>query len=293
MNSKSDCILCGSTENTLIQTGMRHAPQLEVHRCAHCGLVYSWPRPTEEELGQYYSELYHQDYGDPSVEERYRTDLDEAHSRVRRLLPFLHSDMRLMEVGSGSGAFIDAVHSHVGEVVGVEPDAASRVYIADQMKLTVVERVTDILHDDKTFDVVVLFHVLEHIPDPVRFLQSLSHLLRPDGRLVLEVPSVDDVLVAVYKIPAYLRFYYQKTHLYYFSGDTLTAVLSQAGFEASIEGIQRYDLSNHIYWMLKGQPGGQNYYKDLLPPSVNAAYADALIRADRSDTLWAVAKKMR
>ena len=66
--------------------------------------------------------------------------------------------------------------------------------------------------------------------------------------------------------------------------------LNQAGFDATIEGIQRYDLSNHIYWMLKGEPGGQSCYNDILLPSVHAAYADALIHTGHSDTLWAIAQ---
>lgn len=225
------------------------------------------------------------------MHERYRADLDEAHIRVRRLLSLLRSDTRLLELGYGSGAFLEAVRPYVGEVIGVEPDTASRDWIERQVRgVAVMERVTNVLHEAKQFDLVVLFHVLEHVSDPVCFLQSLRQLLRPNARLVIEVPNIDDVLVAVYQIPAYLRFYYQKAHLYYFSRDTLAIMLNQAGFDTTIEGIQRYDLSNHIRWMLTGQPGGQGYYNDILLPSVHAAYANALIRAGHSDTLRAIAQ---
>ena len=121
-------------------------------------------------------------------------------------------------------------------------------------------------------------------------LQILKRLLRPDGRLVIEVPNVDDALVAVYRIPAYLRFYYQKAHLYYFSAATLNRTFGEAGLEATIEGVQRYDLSNHIRWMLDGEPGGQGQYDHILTPSALVAYAESLINKGRADTLWAVAQ---
>ena len=290
MHDHTSCMICQCTESVVVQVGVRHASDLQVRRCSRCGLVYLWPRPTKEKLDRYYTEFYHEDYAEPPVHERYRVDLDEARVRVRRLLPFLQPDTRLLEVGCGSGAFLHAVRPYVADLLGVEPDAASRDWIEGQLRLPVMERVADVLRQAKPFDLVVLFHVLEHVPDPVRFLRSLSQLLGLDGRLVVEVPNVDDVLVAAYQIPAYLRFYYQKAHLYYFSMDTLTVTLNQAGFNATIKGIQRYDLNNHIQWMLTGQPGGQDYYNDILLPSVHAAYADALIRAGHSDTLWAIAQ---
>jgi len=289
------CLLCQCPESVLIQTGARHAPEVEVRRCTDCGLVFLWPRPTGEELRRYYAigEVYHEEDGDPSVAKRYITEMDEARVRVRRLLPLLKPDTRLLEVGSGSGAFLDAVRPYVSDLMGVEPNAPSRDLIRQQIRIPVVERVDDVLKEAKSFDLVALFHVLEHVPEPVRFLQDVARLLRSDGRLVVEVPNVDDTLVAVYQIPAYLRFYYQKAHLYYFSTDTLMLVFNQAGFDATIEGIQRYNLSNHIRWMLTGKPGGQGYYNDILLPSVHTAYADALIRAGHSDTLWAIAQVSR
>ena len=73
-----------------------------------------------------------------------------------------------------------------------------RTWIQDFMALPVLPKISDLLHGGKTFHIVVLFHVLEHVLDPVSFLRSLSQVLRPDGRLVIEVPNVADILVVVY-----------------------------------------------------------------------------------------------
>ncbi len=293
MDDRSECALCRSSQSSLVQVGVRHATQADVRQCTECGFVFRWPRPAAEELARYYEEHYREDYAEPAAHERFRTDLDEARSRVRRLLPLLRPDTRLLEIGCGSGAFLDAVRPYVGGRKGIEPDAASRAYIARELKLSVLTDVADALREKHTFDLVVLFHVLEHVLEPVEFLRTLCRLLNPAGRLVIEVPNLDDALIAIYKVPAYLRFYYQKAHLSYFTRTTLGKAIEQAGLVAAIEGVQRYDLSNHLRWMLTGEPGGQGYYHNVLLPSVDAAYADALIRADSSDTLWAVAQTQR
>lgn len=291
MNDSCPCTLCGCNETMRLQVGVRNGPNTEVRRCSGCGFVCLWPLPAEEELDTYYAELYRDDYAEPPVDERYRADLDEARVRVRRLLPLLRPETRVLEVGCGSGAFIDSARPYVAEVWGVEPDAASRDWIERRLGLSVRERVADVLSEAGSFDLVILLHVLEHVLDPVGFLQNLGKLLRGEARLVVEVPNVDDMLVAGYQVPAYLRFYYQKAHLYYFSEKTLSTALDKAGLEATIEHVQRYDLSNHIRWMLSGEPDGQGCYGDVLPPLVNEAYAGALVRAGRSDTLWAIARQ--
>jgi len=293
MNEAGACKLCRSDGSVIIRKGVRLGPRIEVRRCTGCGLVFLRPRPDEGNLDNYYTEHYRDEYSEPPVEERYRTDLDEARIRVRRLQDYLTPHVRLLEVGCGSGAFLDAVRPYVGEVVGVEPDAASRAWIEDKLGIKALKELPRNKDDIPPFDLIVSFHLIEHIPDPVAFLVKQGEFLRSEGRLMAEVPNVDDALVSSYRIPSYLEFYYQKVHLYYFSGDTLESAFKQAGYDVVIEGIQRYDLGNHIHWMLTGEPGGRGSDYDFLGPAVNAAYADSLIRSGRSDTLWAVAHRAK
>lgn len=282
------CVLCHCVKSALVQTGVRLAPMVKVYRCGRCGLAYLHPRPTPAQLRKYYTAQYRHDDGEPPVAQRFRRDMDEARTRVRRLLPLLSPKSRVLEMGSGSGAFLDAVRPYVADATGVEPDAAARSWIAAQTGARVEAELATLARAGATYDMVVSFHVLEHVADPVGFLASLRRRLRPAGRLVTEVPNVDDALVGLYQVPAYRPFYYQKSHLYYFSADTLRRALKAAGLTAEIVGVQRYDLSNHLHWMLQGQPGGQGRYSEMLTAGVNAVYADALIRAGRSDTLWAI-----
>jgi SAM-dependent methyltransferase len=291
-NYTGECKLCGDNESSLLQTGVRHDQEAEIRRCATCDMVFLSPQPNKEALDLYYATVYREDYGLTEVAKRHQNDLKEAYLRVQRLLPQLKPESRLLEVGSGSGAFLYAVRPYVKEVIGVEPDSATRAWIQQNLGVNMLGEIPQDGSEKEAFDVVVSFHVLEHAPDPVGFLSSLAKVLRPEGELVVEVPNVDDALVAVYRVPSYLQFYFQKPHLYYFSQRTLALALEKAGYQAMICGVQRYDLSNHLRWMLTGQAGGQGYYHDILGPAVQAAYADSLIGSGHSDTLWGVARKI-
>lgn len=244
--------------------------------------------PSDDDLADYYSSGYRTDYGDPPAADRYRGDVDEARARVHRMLDMLRPDTSVLEIGGGSGAFLKAVEPYVARVVGVEPDSESRSWAGRELGIEIKADVAEAAATGP-FDVISLFHVVEHLRDPVAYLNGLGAMLAPHGRLVVEVPNVDDALVSVYDIPAYRQFYFQKAHLYYFSKKTLAAALAKAGFSSVVTGIQRYDLSNHLRWMLTGEPGGQGYYPEMLGPGVSVAYAQALAQSGHSDTLWAVA----
>lgn len=281
------CVLCGSTSSTLVWHGVRYDPDVDVRRCDTCGLVFQSPLPTQAQLDAYYGDRYRAEYGEDSVEERYEADRAEAAARVDRIVT-LAGGGALLEVGTGSGAFVEAVRPHVERVVGVEPDVATRSWLSERGN-EVVADLAD-LDDGAQFDVVVLFHVLEHVLDPVAFLHRLAVHLRPQGALVVEVPNVGDALVEVYRVPTYLPFYYQKAHLWYFGRATLGAAFQAAALEVEIEGVQRYGLGNHIHWMLAGEPGGEGRFGEVVDAAADAAYRHSVVASGHADTLCAIGR---
>ena len=168
-------------------------------------------------------------------------------------------------------------------------DQVARSWIGKESQPT-LEVSNSVNQKVEKFDLVVLFHALEHMVNPIEFCKSLKGVIKPTGHLIIEVPNIDDALVSLYKIKSYIDFYYQKAHLFYFSSATLKWVLDQAGYNSDIVGVQRYDLSNHIRWMLDGKPGGKGYYHNIFLQSTNQSYADSLIRSGYADTLWAIAR---
>lgn len=104
------------------------------------------------------------------------------------------------------------------------------------------------------FDVVTALQVLEHVEDPVSFLEHIRRHLKKSGTLYLELPNLDDVLLTEYRIQEYGDFYFREPHLSYFTRDSLRRTLKKAGFEGEIKTVQRYTLINHIHWITARAP---------------------------------------
>jgi len=285
------CILCGGEASTLIQRGVRYDADSNVHRCSGCGLVFLSPIPSEHELSQYYSDAYRAEYlGAVLPEESYSRQVEPSRKIVRRMMPHLRPDMRLLEIGSSAGHFLEAVRPYVAKAVGVEPGLKHANWARERLGLKMVNQLCEL--EPGTFDAIALLHTLEHFRNPVQYLVELKTYLARGGSIFVEVPNVDDALLSLYKVPGFAEFYFQKAHLYYFSAETLRRTLAVAGLQAAVSGVQRYDLSNHFRWMLTGKPGGQSYYQSIFSESVSLAYAEALIRANCADTLWAISDEM-
>lgn len=288
MNDTGPCPVCGTAESAVVFHGARYAPEATIRRCVGCGLAFYAPRPTPAELAAYYEGDYRKEYdGAVSPETTYRRAIGEARTRVERLRPLLAQETRLLEVGASCGAFLEAVRPFVGSVTGVEPGDEHRAWGRSRLGLDIVADISAVT--DRRFDLIVLFHTLEHLLDPVAYIRDLRPRLARGGRMVIEVPNVDDALLRVYRVNAFPTFYYQRAHLYYFSPRTLALAIEAAGGRADITGVQRYDLSNHLQWLQTGTPGGQGAYNGVISATTCASYAADLIRAGTADTLWAVA----
>ena len=107
------------------------------------------------------------------------------------------------------------------------------------------------------WDIITMFHVLEHLPDPRKTLKELAGKLKPGGKVIVEVPNSKDALLTLYKSGPFSEFTYWSCHLFLFNAATLSAVAEQAGYRVEfIKHIQRYPVSNHLHWLAEGKPGG-------------------------------------
>ena len=267
---------------------MRHAEGVAIHVCDDCELTYLWPQPAPETLAAFYAAEYRDIYNDPTPAERHEQDLPEACLRAARVAPLITGDERLLEIGSGSFAFLKTIAPMLETAVGIEPDDKTRAWFAESSDLRTLPDINTLTVNDGPFDLIVMFHVLEHLPNPVNYLSHLRNLLSPNGRIVVEVPNADDALISLYEIESFRRFYYSIAHLTYFNPASLVQCARASKLTGEVTGIQRYDLSNHLFWAQHGRPGGQAAYTSIISAEANDAYARDLIRTGKADTLWGV-----
>ena len=102
------------------------------------------------------------------------------------------------------------------------------------------------------FDMICAFHVLEHSPDPLGFLECCRELLAEGGRIYLEVPNINEALMTIYDIPSFRNLFYRKAHCYYYSAETLAMLMSKAGHKGEITFAQDYSIFNHLHWLARG-----------------------------------------
>lgn len=219
----SFCPLCGSEASTLFdQRTFRGLPVVN-RVCQSCGLVYQSPRMTEAELSAFYEAEYRQLYqGSQGPDAK---DLSVQGRRAEALLAFckgrLPTVKRHLDIGCSAGLLLQSFQRAYGcQALGVEPGAAYREY-ARQQGLGVYATLDELRSDEMPrFDLISLAHVLEHLPDPVRYLVELhGDLLEPGGWLLVEVPNL------------FAHDSFEVAHLVAYSAHTLTQTLGKAGFE--------------------------------------------------------------
>ena len=208
--------------------------------CAACGYRHVAPLPGDEEIERWYREHH---YSDPARDriDYYERDRDwwliafgdvfAEIDRVRRT-----AGRRVMDVGCGTGIFLEAAREQGWEGVGVEPSAAA----ADHCRkkgLQVIEapfRLSSAA-SGAPFDVVHMRNVLEHVADPAEMLRAAKEILVRGGLLVAAVPNDYNPLQRALRQAGGYRPWWLAPphHLNYFDFDSLEGLLARCGYEVA------------------------------------------------------------
>jgi hypothetical protein len=119
-------------------------------------------------------------------------------------------------------------------------------------------------------------------------LAGLARQLKPNGRMILEVPSPEDALVTLNDCDAFQRFTYWSQHLYFLNASTLEVLARQAGLQVvAAQHYQRYPPSNQLHWLSQGKHCGHQRWAFLDTPELSSAHASTLAALGKTDTLIA------
>lgn len=214
-------------------------------------------------------------------------DAQDTERRARDFSSF-YFGKSVLDFGCGSGSFLRAIRDKASDVRGVELQVAHQ----KSLQLEGIPCESSVPSNLSGVDVAFMFHVLEHLPEPLEVLRSLRSLLESkNGVLVVEVPHARDFLITGLKSQAFIDFTLWSQHLVLHTRDSLASLLRFAGFgEVSVYGVQRYSLANHLHWLSAGEPGGhRGPLSQVVTKDLESAYEQALARQDATDTLIAVA----
>ncbi|MBO9882817.1 class I SAM-dependent methyltransferase [Xanthomonas sp. D-109] len=226
----------------------------ELRRCGHCAAAYLAPDFTEETLARFYAHDYRRLFPAESPwrsEARFfawRGDRPIAQRRLQWIAPQLATGARLLEMGSGFGAFLGVAAAARPDLhlSAIEPDLEHRARLLGDARVAFVADLQAVA--DASVDAVVAFHVLEHLPDPRGFLQTLVRVLVPGGTAWIEVPDVMSDWRS--------RNYVQPAHLSYFSAALLQRLALSAGLEVVQCGAHPAGgaLADNLWMQLRRPP---------------------------------------
>jgi len=189
----------------------------------------------------------------------------------------------VLDFGCGNGGFISKAKKVAAKADGLEIERGLREHHR-RLGLNVVDSFSGL----KKYDIITAFHVIEHLPDPAAELRRLSGFLKSSGEIIVEVPSSSDAVLTLYKSKAFSEFTYWSCHLYLFNAVTLSLLAKKAGFRVNyVKHVQRYPVSNHLYWLSKGAPGGHQKWAFLDSPELHSAYEKQLASLGLTDTVIA------
>lgn len=153
-------------------------------------MLITHPQPSLDELGKYYESadyISHTDSKRSLFEKAYHFVKGIALKNKLNLINSLQPNKgRILDIGAGTGEFLSVAQQNGWETIGVEPSDKAK-QIAINKGVSFVEVIAQL--EDRSFDVITMWHVLEHVPDLDHQIKELKRLLKPTGSLIIAVPN--------------------------------------------------------------------------------------------------------
>ena len=260
-------------------------------QCKKCNSIYLFPIPTLEEEKLFYLKEFEGymstrvgDNRDWSNAEKHKnTNQDQVARRMPFLKNYLKDDIDLLEVGCSSGFMLDAFKEYGVNCVGVEPSGEFSEFLENSGH-SCVNDISEV--KDRNFDVIANFFVFEHMRDPYKFVTEMYDLLNENGVIICEIPCANDPLTSLYNIKEFENFYWSIAHHFYYTPESLRYIMDKLCYKYELIPEQRYDLSNHMTWMIDGRPGGQGRFSEAFGDDLVSNYRDRLINTWQCDTVF-------
>ena len=279
------CQLCRSAKVKIIRHTLRYNIKRKVCQCQKCEFVFLESLKSRDER-YYQSKEYRKHYGPrldkaAKAEEIFNIYLPFQPAIINKISPVLKPHHKILDIGCSTGHFLHSLKGKVKTRVGLELNKEHVSFINKNLDFKVYsEPLENLIMKEAPFDIITCLQVLEHVDEPINFLQAIAKNLKPGGYLYLELPNLDDVLLSGYQIKGYEDFYFREPHVSYFSVKTLKNLLDKAGFAGKIKTIQRYNILNHFNWILNGKPQENFAIGNGAPILINSNKAGKKIKKD-------------
>ncbi|MBV8252526.1 MAG: class I SAM-dependent methyltransferase [Chitinophaga sp.] len=230
---RNTCPLCGSSQIHEVLTAKDYTVSKEnfgIWHCGGCSGRFTQNVPDGASIGKYYQSqeyISHTETREGLINRLYHSvrkiTLRSKQNWVRSATGLKQG--KLLDIGSGTGAFLHYMKTGGWDVTGLEPDETARANAKQLYGIEAlpIEQLFSLPAEE--FDAITMWHVLEHVHDLHHYLDQLRKLVKPGGAIIIAVPNYTSLDASYYK--AFWAAYDVPRHLYHFSPTSMESLLAQ------------------------------------------------------------------
>ena len=226
--NKLNCPWCNSEKTQTyiwVKDEFLTKEEFQIQECLNCGLLFTEPRPPKDKIGDYYkSEEYysHQENKKGFIPKLYESIKAINLKNKYKIATNGKSAGKLLDIGCGVGDFIHTAEEQGWQCTGVEPSQDAKAIAKKRIKAEILSSEDLEQIPNETFDVITMWHVLEHVDDLKWQMAQLQRLIKKGGRIVIALPNYKSYDATFYKEK--WAAYDVPRHLNHFNKDTLVKI---------------------------------------------------------------------
>ena len=233
METINSCPICKGESFSPFLSCIDHTVSRETFQlvtCSACGFRFTNPRPKEDELGKYYkSEDYvsHSNTKKGFINYTYQAVRKYTLLKKLQLISKYFKTGKILDIGCGTGEFLSTCKSAGWQTIGIEPDAGARKMAIDNYGLDIKEEDELKNLESESFEIISMWHVLEHVPNLNERIEEIKRLIKPGGIIIIAVPNCSSLDAKIYK--ENWAAYDVPRHLYHFTPNDISTLFSNHG----------------------------------------------------------------
>ena len=296
----TNCPICNSSKTSKAFDAVDHFSTKEtfpINDCKSCGFRFTNNFPSEDSIGRYYDSpdyISHSDSKTGLINRLYhffrKQMLKKKVNLVSKQVVSRQKDnIHLLDIGSGTGYFLNAAKEKGYTVTGIEKDNNAREYAVSNFELDIKDEQSLWSIENESFEVITLWHVLEHMENLNEVVAKIKSILKPDGVVILALPNHNSYDAKKYK--GYWAAYDIPRHLWHFTPDTVEKLLGKHQFNIIKQKTMPLDAFyiSMLSEKYRGSGSLMQYIKAIVVGTVG--YLRSLSDINNSSSVIYIAKK--
>ncbi|MEC0232528.1 class I SAM-dependent methyltransferase [Paenibacillus alba] len=222
----TSCPICEAAESKMYH----RYPSFNLMKCSGCEVIYRESLESVQQ-DQLIMDIYDEKW--VAMRDQYAVNTLREHASFNTMLldMFVQKKGKLLEIGSGTGEFLWLAREAGWEVTGVEPSAVACEYANERYSLALHNEIWHefIFEQGESFDAIVFWHVLEHIPNPKSFMKQVKCLLNPEGRVLFSLPNLHSLTNAILGTASPILV--EEDHLCHYAKEHIEQLMDLSGYE--------------------------------------------------------------